>query len=160
QIGNRLAGSANLDKAIAWATQAMKDDGLEVHTEKVMVPHWVRGAEDAAITEPVTRPLHLLTLGGSIATPKGGVTAPGVVVHDWKELETKGDQVKGAIVVFNHAMPGWSPEKGSGYGSAVEYRVAAASHAAKHGAVAALVRSITARSLSTPHTGSMSYDKD
>jgi carboxypeptidase Q len=160
QIGHRLAGSPELDKAIAWAAQAMKDDGLEVHTEKVMVPHWVRGAEQASITSPVTRPLRVLALGGSVATPKGGITAPVVVVHDWKELDAKADQLKGAIVVYNVAMPAWSAEHGSGYGTVVEYRWAGASQAAKRGAVAALVRSVTARSLATPHTGSMGYDRD
>src|SRR5579862_9753085 len=51
-IGNRLSGSPQLDQAIAWAQEAMKADGLDVHTEKVMVPHWVRGAEAGAIVEP------------------------------------------------------------------------------------------------------------
>ncbi len=180
QIGNRLAGSQQLDKAIAWAAQTMKDDGLDVRTEKVMVPHWVRGVEDGAITSPVDRhsappsggaarsgeagpferKLHLSTLGGSIATPKGGITAPVVVVRDWKDLEAKADQVKGAIVVYNVAMPAWTAEKGSGYGSVVGYRFAGASRAAKYGAVAALVRSVTAKSLSTPHTGAMGYAPD
>ena len=159
-IGPRLAGSPALGKAIAWAAQAMKDDGLDVRTEKVMVPHWVRGVEDAAITSPVARSIRVLTLGGSVPTPKGGITAPVVVVRDWKELDTKAEQIKGAIVVYNVAMPAWSPDKGSGYGSIVGYRSTGASQAAKRGAVAALVRSVTARSLSTPHTGAMRYDKD
>ena len=158
KIGHRLAGSTALDHAIAWAVQTMKDDGLAVHTEKVMVPHWVRGAEDAAITLPLSHPLHVLTLGGSVATPKGGITAPIVVVHDWKELDAKHEQVKGAIVVYNVAMPAWTPEHGSGYGDTVVYRGKGASEAAKRGAVAALVRSVTARSLSTLHTGAMHYD--
>jgi len=160
QIGHRLAGSPELDKAIAWAAQAMKDDGLDARTEKVMVPHWVRGVEEASITAPINRSLHLLTLGGSVATPKGGLSAPVVVVHDWKELDTKAESIKGAIVVYNVAMPAWTLEKGSGYGKTVEYRFAGASQAAKRGAVAALVRSVTAKSLSTPHTGAMGYDKD
>ncbi|HEY5949236.1 MAG TPA: M20/M25/M40 family metallo-hydrolase [Kofleriaceae bacterium] len=160
QIGNRLAGSQQLDKAIAWAAQSMKDAGLDVRTEKVMVPHWVRGAEEATVTAPVDRRLHLLALGGSVATPKGGITAPIVVVHDWKELDVKADQIKGAIVVYNVAMPAWTPEHGAGYGKTVEYRWGGASQAAKRGAVASLVRSVTAKSLSTPHTGSMGYDKD
>jgi len=158
-IGHRLAGEPSLDKAIAWAAQTMKDDGLEVHTEKVMVPHWQRGAEDAEITGPITRPLHIIGLGGSVATPKGGITAPIVVVHDFKELEAKKDQVKGAIVVYNAAMPAWTEEHGSGYGETVAYRWGGASAAAKHGAVAALVRSVTAHSLRTPHTGAMGYDE-
>lgn len=159
-VGARLAGSPNLDKAIAWAAQTMKDDGLEVRTEKVMVPHWVRGTEEAAITAPVSRPLRVLTLGGSVATPKGGITAPVVVVRDWKELDAKAEQIKGAIVVYNVAMPAWSEDGGAGYGKTVAYRSAGASQAAKRGAVAALVRSVTAKSLSTPHTGAMRYDPD
>jgi carboxypeptidase Q len=159
-IGHRLAGSPSLDKAIAWSVQTMKEDGLDARTEKVMVPHWVRGLEDGAITSPVQRPIKVLTLGGSVATPKGGITAPVVVVRDWKELDTKAEQIKGAIVVYNVAMPAWSAEHGSGYGNVARYRWGGASQAAKRGAVAALMRSVTARSLSTPHTGSMGYDKD
>ncbi len=159
KIGHRLSGSPELDRAIAWAAQAMKDDGLAVHTEKVMVPHWVRGTEEAALIAPVARPVAVLGLGGSVATPKGGITAPVVVVHDWKELDAKGDQIKGAIVVYDVAMPQWTEEHGSGYGQTVEYRFGGASRAAKHGAVAALVRSVTARSLHTLHTGAMGYEE-
>ena len=139
-IGHRLSGEPSLDRAIAWAAQTMKDDGLVVHTEKVMVPHWQRGAEDAEILTPTSRPLQLIGLGGSVGTPTGGITAPVVVVHDWKELEAKGDAGKGAIVVYNVAMPAWTEAHGSGYGDTVQDRWAGASKAAKHGAVAALVR--------------------
>jgi len=159
-IGHRLAGEPSLDKAIAWAAETMKNDGLDSHTEKVMVPHWQRGAEDADIVGPITRPMHIIGLGGTVATPKGGITAPIVVVHDFKELEAKGDAVKGAIVVYNAAMPKWTEEHGSGYGEAVAYRFGGASAAAKHGAVAVLVRSVTAHSLRTPHTGAMGYADD
>jgi carboxypeptidase Q len=158
-IGHRLAGSPELDKAIAWAAQAMKDDGEAVHTEKVMIPHWVRGAESAAIVAPTTRALHLIGLGGSVATPKGGITAPLVVVHDWKELEAKGDAVKGSIVLYDVAMPAFTDEDGAGYGNVVPYRFAGASAAAKLGAVGMMIRSVTAHSLSTPHTGALGYDE-
>jgi Zn-dependent M28 family amino/carboxypeptidase len=158
KIGHRLAGSPELDRAVAWAAQAMKDDGLDVHTEKVMVPHWQRGAEDGALTAPIARPLTLIGLGGTVATPKGGITAPVVVVHDWKELDAKKDKIPGAIVVYDVAMPGFSEEHGSGYGEIVPFRSSGAARAAKLGAVAALVRSVTAHSLRTPHTGAMSYE--
>ena len=157
-IGNRLAGTAALDRAIAWAAQAMKDDGHEVHTEKVMVPHWVRGSESAELTAPITRSLHVLGLGGTVATPRAGLTAPVVVVHDWAGLEAQAAKVKGAIVLFDVALPKWTEEKGSGYGETVEYRGKGPSRAAKLGAVAVLVRSVTAHSLRTPHTGALSYD--
>ena len=158
RIGNRLSGSAALDLAIAWAAQTLKDEGHEVRTEKVMVPHWVRGVESAELTAPITRRLAVLGLGGTIATPKDGVTAPVVVVHDWAELEAKQDAVKGAIVLYDVAMPKWTEAKGAGYGETVEYRGKGAARAAKHGAVAVLMRSVTAHSLRTPHTGAMSYE--
>jgi carboxypeptidase Q len=157
-IGHRLAGSPELDKAIAWAAQAMKDDGATVRTEKVMIPHWVRGAESAAIVAPAQRTLHVLGLGGSVATLKGGITAPLVVVHDWKELEAKGEAVKGTIVLFDVPMPAFTDEDGAGYGKVVPYRFAGATAAAKLGAVGMMIRSVTARSLSTPHTGALGYD--
>jgi len=156
-IGHRLAGSPELDRALAWAAQAMKDDGLVVHTEKVMVPHWVRGAEEGAIVAPTARALHLIGLGNSVGTPKGGVTAPLVVVHDWKELAAKQDAVKGAIVLYDVAMPAYTEQDGPGYGKTVGYRFAGPSAAAKLGAVGVLMRSVTARSLSTPHTGATGY---
>ncbi len=83
-----------------------------------------------------------------------------VVVHDWKELAAKKDAVKGAIVLYDVAMPRWTEEHGSGYGEIVSYRTQGAMEAAKRGAVAALVRSVTAHSLHTPHTGAMGYKDD
>jgi Zn-dependent M28 family amino/carboxypeptidase len=159
-IGNRLAGTPQLDQAIAWAAEAMKADGHDVHTEKVMVPHWVRGVERARITAPIQRDLVVITLGTSVGTPKGGVKGKVVVVHDWKELAAKQAEVKGAIVLFDVPMPAWTEELGSHYGEVVQYRWASASAAAKLGAVAVLVRSVTAHSLRTPHTGSMGYAPD
>ena len=158
RIGNRLAGSQALDRAIAWAAKTMKDEGFDVRTEKVMVPHWVRGAESAELIAPVARPLHVLGLGGTVGTPKAGITAPVVVVRNWDELEAKRDAVKGAIVLYDVAMPAWTEEKGSGYGDVVPYRYAGAIEAGRRGAVGVLMRSVTARSLGTPHTGAMGYD--
>src|SRR5512138_1779052 len=118
-----------------------------------MVPHWVRVGEEATVMSPIERPLSLIGLGGTVPTPKGGVTAPVVVVHDWTELKAKGDALKGSIVLYDVAMPAWTEAHGSGYGDTVAYRWAGPVEAAKRGAIAALVRSVTARSLHTPHTG-------
>jgi Zn-dependent M28 family amino/carboxypeptidase len=158
-IGNRIAGSPQLTAAIAWASQAMKDDGLDVHTEKVMVHHWVRNTEDAALVTPVARPLRMLGLGGSVGTKKGGITAPVVVVHDYAELEKKADAVKGAIVLYDAVMPAYTEAEGSHYGETVAYRNHGVDAASKHGAVGVLVRTVTARSLRSPHTGSVYYDE-
>jgi carboxypeptidase Q len=163
-IGHRLAGSPELDRAVVWAQAVMKADGLaNVHTEKVMVPHWVRGEEDAAVVTPNPRSVRVLGLGGSVGTPKGGITAPLVVVHDWKELEAAKDHVKGAIVLFDVAMPPFDDQREkdpTGYGMTVGYRALGPVQAGKLGAVAVLMRSVTARSIATLHTGALHYDKD
>src|SRR5215471_10581693 len=81
-IGNRLSGTAALDRAIAWAVDEMKRDGLEnVRTEKVMVPKWVRGNESAEILEPAAHPMVMLGLGDSVGTPAAGVQADVLVVR-------------------------------------------------------------------------------
>jgi hypothetical protein len=153
EIGHRLSGSPQLEQAIQWAGQEMKNEGLEnVLLQPVKVPHWVRGKEYAEVLAPIKQALDILGLGGSVAAPSEGITAPVVVVGSFDELESLGrEKVEGKIVVY--AVP-WE-----GYGRTVRYRSAGASRAAKLGAVGALVRSATAVSLSTPHTGGMRYQE-
>ena len=151
RIGNRLSGSTNLERAIAWAVAEMTRDGLDnVRAEKVMVPHWVRGEESLELLTPVATKLSLLGLGNSVATPAAGVSAEAVVVRDFGELDALGERVRGKIVVYNAPF--------TNYGATVQYRLNGASRAARYGAIAALVRSITPVSLQTPHTGAMNYD--
>ena len=151
RIGNRLSGSLALEKAVAWAAAQMNHDGLvNVSTPRVKVPHWVRGNESASIVDPVNKRLAMLGLGGSVATPKRGITAEVVPVSSFEELEKKGRAgIEGKIVLFNVPY--------EGYGRTVVYRTAGPSHAARLGAVAALVRSITPVSLQSPHTGAVEY---
>jgi carboxypeptidase Q len=151
RIGNRLSGSDSLQRAIEWAASEMKRDGLDgVHTEKVMVPHWVRGEESLELVSPVSRRLSMLGLGDSVGTPAGGVTAEAVVVHSFDELEALGEKLRGKIVVYNVPF--------TNYGATVEYRALGPSRAARYGALAAIVRSVTPVSLQTPHTGGLRYD--
>src|SRR5215469_14437885 len=100
-IGNRLSGTPALDRAIAWAVAEMKRDGLEnVHTEPVMVPKWVRGAESAEIVSPAAHAMVMLGLGDSVGTPAAGVEAEALVVRGFEDLETHAAQARGRIVVF------------------------------------------------------------
>ena len=152
-IGNRLSGSQNLERGIEWAVTEMKRDGLDnVRTEKVMVPHWVRGEESLELLTPVPRKLQMLGLGNSIGTPAEGITGEAIVVRSFAELDQLGEKVRGKIVVYNAPYVN--------YGATVQYRLQGASRAARYGAVAALVRSITPVSLQTPHTGAMNYDQN
>ena len=153
RIGNRLSGSDSLTRAIEWAASEMKRDRLDnVRAEKVMVPHWVRGEESLELLEPVGRKLSMLGLGNSVGTPPEGVTAEAVVVRSFDELEALGERVRGKIVVYNAPF--------TTYGETVAYRGSGPSRAAKYGAVAAIVRSVTPVSLQTPHTGSLRYTDD
>ncbi len=159
-IGHRLSGSAELDKAVEWAAASMKADGHEaVRKEKVMVPRWVRGAESAQLVAPRAMNLPMLGLGNSVGTPPDGIEAEVVVAADEAQLKALGDKVKGRIVLFNNPMPPWTKERGSSYGKTVRWRVGGPVKAGAMGAVAVLVRSVTAHSLQTPHTGATRYSE-
>ena len=152
-IGNRLSGTPALDRAIAWAAAEMKKDGLEnVHTEKVMVPRWVRGAESAEIVSPAAHTIVMLGLGDSVGTPPDGVQAEVLVVHGFEELDAHAAQARGRIVLFNVPY--------TNYGETVRFRSAGPSRAARHGAVAMLVRAVGPPGLRTPHTGALAYAAD
>jgi carboxypeptidase Q len=149
-FGPRISGSQNLERAIAWAVEEMRRDGLEdVRAEPVMVPRWVRGSESAEIVSPVLSPLVMLGLGGSVGTPPAGVEAPSLVVSSFDELDARAADAKGRIVVFNVPF--------TTYGETVQYRSSGASRAARAGAVAMLLRSVGPMGLRTPHTGALRY---
>jgi hypothetical protein len=153
RIGNRLSGSAGLEKAIAWSVETMKAAGLSnVRVIPAKVPHWVRGAESARMLTPLERPLHMLGLGMSIGTPPGGITADVVAVSAFQELAKLGRaKIQGKIVLYNEPYLGYGPMR--------VYRSEGASRAAEFGAVAALVRSATPLAMQIPHTGEMNYDE-
>jgi carboxypeptidase Q len=149
-FGPRLSGSENLGRAIAWAAETMKRDGLEnVRTEPVMVPRWIRGRESVQIVSPVPSPLVMLGLGGSVGTPPDGIVAETLVVRSFADLQARAADVKGRIVVFNVPF--------TSYGETVQYRANGPSRAAALGAVAMLLRSVGPVGLRTPHTGALRY---
>lgn len=152
-VGHRLSGSPQLEQAIAWAVERMVRDGLEnVHTEKVMVPKWVRGTERAEILEPARHSIAMLGLGDSVGTPPEGLTAEVLVVTSFGQLEERAGDAKGRIVLFNVPF--------TSYDETMTVRVTGGSRAARHGAVAMLVRSVGPNGYRLPHTGMLQYTKD
>jgi carboxypeptidase Q len=122
----------------------MKRDGLEnVHIEPVMVPKWVRGRERADIIQPGQHALAMLGLGDSVGTPPEGVEAEVLVVQSFAELDAKSALAKGRIVFFNVPF--------TNYGDSRLFRMSGLARAARHGAVAALIRSIGPTGLRLPH---------
>ena len=151
RFGHRLSGSKALEDAIMWTAATMEKDGLaNVKREKVMVPHWVRGAESLELVAPRRQLLPMLGLGGSIATPAAGITAEVMVVASFEELTQRAAEAKGKIVLYDAE---WRD-----YGYNGSFRRLGAIAAAKVGAVASLARAAGPYSMRTPHTGSMSYD--
>ena len=160
KIGHRLSGSESAARAVDWAEKKMQEIGLEnIRRQKVMVPHWVRGSveEGNILFSGKRKRIHLCALGGSIGTPKQGITAGVMEVLSFDELKQRASEAKGKIVFLNRAMDRTKTSWGEAYGGAVGQRSQGAIEAAKVGAVAVLVRSVTMKRDHVPHTGSMSY---
>jgi carboxypeptidase Q len=153
-IGHRLSGSRSLERAVTWARDAMRADGLDsVWLQPVRVPKWVRGRESAMLVEPGPQAIAMLGLGRSVGTPPGGIEAPVVAVGSFDELAAlPASAVKGRIVLWNVPF--------TTYGTTVRYRSRGSNEASRRGAVASLVRSIGPMGLRTPHTGNMSAYND
>lgn len=79
-VGSRVTGSAQAQKAIEWGQAKMRSIGLEnVHAEKWQLwKGWTRGKAEAELLTPIRRPLHVDAMGWTGSTPAGG--AEGEVV--------------------------------------------------------------------------------
>lgn len=157
-VGQRLAGSDNDAKAVAWAKAKFTELGFDrVYTEPVSYPVWTRGLESLVSVSPSAQSFVVAALGGSMGTGAKGVEAEVVQFTDYKSLsEAPAGSAAGKIVFINYQM--LRARDGSGYGPAVVARVAGASAAAKLGARAIIIRSIGTDQTRNPHTGVMHYD--
>ena len=172
QIGGRLSGSLQMVKAELWGLKTLQS----LHPDKAwlqecMVPHWVRGGKDEALAffnpgeklkenKGTIRTLDVIALGNSLGSGKNGVKADVIEVKSFDELEFKKDQVKGKIVFYNYPFNQKLIRTFEAYGDAVSYRSGGPSQAAKYGAVAAIVRSMSESTDNNPHTGALRYDSN
>jgi len=162
QIGGRLPGTHNAERAVQWGKNELNKLGLDrVYLQKVMVPKWVRGSFEyvSIITAPgMSINVPVCALGGSIATPSYGLRAQVIEVKSFDELESLGkEKIEGKFVFFNNAMNKSFIDTFSAYEKTVNIRFQGASRAAKLGAVGVIVRSMNLRLDDFPHTGNMSY---
>ncbi|MBO6607151.1 M20/M25/M40 family metallo-hydrolase [Psychroserpens sp.] len=162
QIGGRLSGSLNAERAVAYTKEEFEKLGLDkVWLQPVMVPRWVRGAPEFAYIETspgVTTNVNICALGGSIATPGGGIKANIIEVGSYEDLKDLGEEkIKGKIVFINRPMQADLINTFEAYGGCSSERYRGAAEAAKYGAVGTIVRSLNLRLDDYPHTGSMSY---
>jgi carboxypeptidase Q len=162
QIGGRLSGSLNAERAVEWTKEELENIGLDkVWLQPVMVPKWVRGAPEFAFIE--TKPgettnVNICALGGSVATPALGIKANVIEVHSLEELTTLGrEKIEGKIVFFNRPMDATLMNTFRAYGGSVDQRGSGAKEASKFGAVGTIVRSMNLKLDDFPHTGAMNY---
>lgn len=164
-IGPRLSGSPHAAAAVEWAQRVMLDYEFDnVHLQPVMVPRWIRGnVEEATIINSPTMgtvPLAISALGSSVGTSELGIVAEVVEVKGLDEVKQLGKKAKGKIIFYNRPMDPRTMNTFAGYGGAVDQRTHGAAEAAKVGAVAVLVRSVTTRMDEVPHTGVMHYEEN
>ena len=162
-IGPRLSGSRQAAAAVEYVHNQMRDLGLSVQLEPVIVRHWVRGREEAQLVrypgrvDETSQKIVVTALGNTVGTPADGVTAPIVVVGTFEELDAlPSERVTGKVVLFDHAFDDMAAQAGRwehAYGRVVPYRSDGPAKAALKGAVAALVRSSGPTGLRLPHTG-------
>lgn len=160
EIGPRMAGTEADARAVAWAVEKFGSMGFDVvRTEPVRFPVWRRGQEKAEVLSPFPQPLHLVALGRSVGTGEHPVEAEVVEFSTLEDLENAPEgSLIGKIAYVSHRMT--RARDGSGYGPAVAARGKGASMAARHGAVAYLLRSIGTDNHRLAHTGMMSYAED
>ena len=161
-IGHRLSGSVNAERAVKWGRNELIKISDKVWLQPVMVPKWVRGAPEYAHIESTpgkTISVPILALGGSISTPSIGIIANVVEVKSFNDLDKLGEEkVKGKIVFYNRPMDPTIINTFEAYSQTVNQRTQGAKYAAQYGAVGVIVRSMTTASDDFPHTGSMYYD--
>ncbi len=165
EIGNRISGSPQAAAAVEYTKQLMESYGFDtVYLQPVMVPHWVRGGKEQAKVLNSSKlgavDLNVLALGNSRGTGPNGLVGEVVEVYGIEGLRKLGDQVKGKVVFFNQPMDPTLINTFQAYGGANGQRGSGAAEAAKYGAVAVLVRSLTNRVDDFPHTGNQRYNPD
>ena len=159
-IGGRLSGSENAEKAVYWGKELMEKVGLDsVWLQPVMVPHWVRGEKEIATytTNGTQKNVPICALGFSIATPKEGILAEVIEVKSLDEAKALGEKMRGKIVFFNRPFNNTLINTFSAYGGCVDQRVGGAAVCGEFGAKGVIVRSMTNAVDDNPHTGTMSY---
>ena len=163
QVGRRISGSPQAEQAVNWGKEVFEKIGCDrVFLQEVMVPHWVRGEEEASlIIKGKKRPLRISSLGNAVGTGEQGIFAPILKVDDIDELKRMNpEQVKGKIVFFNYRFDQTNINTFESYGPCVFYRWGAPSEASKLGAVGVVIRSVSSAYDDKPHTGSLTYNKD
>jgi hypothetical protein len=161
ELGPRFAGTAQDDRARAWAMEKLNQLGFEnVRVEEFEMDFWSRGdvaSESVEVVSPFPQPLVATALGGSAATSQDGLEAELAYFASFDDLlafDSAADALAGRIVYVNDRMV--ATRTAAGYGPANRKRTQAWIQAEDRGAVGVLIRSVGTSNNRFPHTGMMS----
>jgi carboxypeptidase Q len=160
QIGGRLSGSDGAAKAVEWTKKMLDSSGFTARLQPCLVTNWKRGEKEVVKIKSKKGDIDLrcLAIGNSVGTGEKGVEADIIEVKSLDEVDALGEKVKGKIVFYNRPMDRKQINTFAAYGGGGDQRRSGASRAAKYGAVAILVRSLSTELDDRPHTGALAYD--
>lgn len=153
EIGGRVTGSPEMAKAVDWAVAAFRAAGVDVHTEKYLLPVvWSEGNTRLELSGPVQFPVSLVSVGLSPATPPDGLEGMLVDVGEGTKAEfaRAGSSVKAAILIVHSEVSYTWKDLGDEYSKPP----AIIERALKGGASAILWTSQRERKLLYRHTNS------
>ena len=104
-VGGRLSGSPAHNRAAEWAAAKFRSFGIQnVKLEPFTIPNgWLRGSAHGQLISPLSRPLHVESVGWGPSTPDGGVKGEVIVMDDVSadNIKAKGSALKGKIVMLD-----------------------------------------------------------
>ncbi len=153
----RLACYPEGIEAAKWTKQLMENMNLDrVFLQEITVMNWERGTieEGRILLNNRAIDVNVCALGRGISTPEKGIRAKVIEVNGLEDLKNfTPDETKGKIIFFNQAMNPELKNTFQAYGEAAGQRFNGPAMAAQHGAVGAIIRSLTTSIDTFPHTG-------
>lgn len=153
RFGPRLAGSPSEQASAAWGAELFRELGFaNVEVESFPLAYWERGTATAEILAPFPQPLVVVALGGSPATPRGGIEGEVVVFETFQHLlDAPMGSLNGKIAMVLQDTV--QAQDGRGYGATSPIRGRGPIEAGKRGAVAFVLRSLGTHDHRFAHAG-------
>lgn len=162
-VGSRLSGSAQAEMAVVWGKEKLESYNFDtVYLQDIMVPHWERGSQETGwfrIGDEKNQKVNLIALGGSIAT--NGLMHGELIMFETRDdlLKASRKEVEGKIVFISQPMDEKMISTFNAYGGCYPIRGLGSVDAAKLGAKALVIRSLSLAEHDHPHTGSLRYEE-
>lgn len=160
RFGPRLAGTASERAAAEWGEVFLNEQGFaNVRIEDFPLAVWTRGVEQVEVISPFPQPLTATALGGTVATPEGGITGEAVIFPTYQALLDQPEgSLTGKIAVVLQDTP--RAQDGRGYGSTSGIRFQGPTEAARRGAAGFLLRSLGTHDHRFAHAGATAVHDD